>query len=525
MRITITGNTRKTLEWTPGETLLEGLHKAGVYVNAACGGSGRCGKCRVRVVSGQLAVTAEDKAIFSEEELAAGWRLACRAVPAGDCVIALYQDDEDSFLVESHFEGEQRGGQEPAGKEAAGRQETQTKYFFAIDIGTTTIAVGLAEADTGRLADVHTSVNHQRAWGADVIARIQAAVGGQGDALRRSIQHDLVTAMNILMKKHGLEEKQITKVVIAGNTTMGHLLMGYDCSGLGVVPFTPVNINTIRGLSREILGGRRSDIPVVLIPGVSAYVGGDIVSGLYHCGFDRREKPSLFLDLGTNGEMALGNQDKLLVTSTAAGPAFEGGNISCGMGSVAGAISGVTIDGGRVSFATIGGNPPVGLCGTGVIETAAELVKADLVDETGLLDDDYFDDGFLIARGPDGSEISFTQKDVREIQLAKAAVRAGLETLLARFGVGYDDLEDVLVAGGFGVKLDMKKAAVLGLLPEELLPKVKAVGNTSLAGAVDYGVHKDGDGICHSLIGRAEEIDLSTDKDFKEFYMDYMMFE
>ena len=233
----------------------------------------------------------------------------------------------------------------------------------------------------------------------------------------------------------------------------------------------------------------------------------------------------MFIDLGTNGEMAVGNRDKLLVTSTAAGPAFEGGNISCGVGSVAGAVYGVSIENGQARVKTIGDRPPVGICGTGVIEVTAELFRTELLDETGLLDEDYFDDGFLLAETAEGQKITFTQKDVRELQLAKAAVRGGLETLLVRYGIGYEELEHVYVAGGFGVHLDMEKAVAIGLLPEEVLGKIKAVGNTSLGGAAVYGQDPEAEEICRRMIENAEEIDLSTDKEFQDHYMDAMYFE
>jgi uncharacterized 2Fe-2S/4Fe-4S cluster protein (DUF4445 family) len=231
------------------------------------------------------------------------------------------------------------------------------------------------------------------------------------------------------------------------------------------------------------------------------------------------------IDLGTNGEMAIGNRDRILVTSTAAGPAFEGGNISCGMGSVKGAICSVNIADGNVSCGTIGDKAPIGLCGTGVIETVYELMKNELIDETGMLDEDYFDDGFVLAKTPEGEDISFTQKDVREIQLAKSAVRAGMETLILRFGVGYEDIDRVFLAGGFGYKMNLEKAIGIGLLPEELRDKISAVGNSSLGGAVVYLTEEDAPQRIEHIVELSEEISLATDKDFNQFYTDYMFFE
>lgn len=274
----------------------------------------------------------------------------------------------------------------------------------------------------------------------------------------------------------------------------------------------------------EGLDGALTDAQIILLPGISTYVGADISAGMLSCGFDKAEKPSLLIDLGTNGEMGVGCKDRIMVTSTAAGPAFEGGNISWGMGSVKGAICGVEIDGDKVKVNTIGDKPPIGLCGTGVIETVSELLKAELIDETGMLDEDYFDDGYPLAKTPDGDEIVFTQQDVREIQLAKSAVRAGVETLLLRYGIGYEDVDKVYLAGGFGYKINLDKAISIGLLPEELHDKIEAVGNSSLGGTVVYLTEEDAAERMERIIGASEEIGLSTDKDFNRFYTDYMFF-
>ena len=305
---------------------------------------------------------------------------------------------------------------------------------------------------------------------------------------------------------------------------MGHLLMGYDCDTLGVYPFTPVNIGFIKGTFEEILGSKGCNAEVVLLPGISTYVGGDIVSGMYAWEFDKSEEVCLLVDLGTNGEMALGNKDRILVTSTAAGPAFEGGNITWGMGSVAGAICSVKIEGEKTAVKTIWDKEPVGICGTGVVETVAELVKEEIVDEMGLMDEEYFENGFPLAKTADGEDIVFTQKDVREIQLAKAAVRAGVETLLLRYGVEKEQVSKVYLAGGFGYKLDKEKAVAIGMLPEELKEKIEAVGNSSLAGAVKYLKDEKSEETLRHLVEISEEIGLSSDKDFNEFYMDAMMF-
>ncbi len=522
MKITVTGKETKTVSCRQGQSVLEALTENGIFISAFCGGSGRCGKCKIQLTEGTVSPSPEDRAFFTEEELEQGFRLACTARPGEDCTVRVFGPDEEKFDVL---------GADGEGAEKDARPENAGRYQFAIDIGTTTLAISLVAEDAGgqrgriSMADTYTGVNHQRAYGADVISRIHAFDEGKGEAMTDSVRRDLLAGMEQLMKKHGIDGSRITKVLIAGNTTMGHLLLGYDCHGLGQVPFHPVNLNPVRLPFSHVFHSDLTEAEVTVLPGFSTFVGGDIVSGLFCCGFYQAGRPSLFIDLGTNGEMAVGNRDRLLVTSTAAGPAFEGGNISWGTGSVGGAIYGVQIRQGKAFTETVGQLPPVGICGTGVIEATAELLKEELLDETGLLDEEYFEEGFPLGETPDGQRITYTQKDIRELQLAKAAVRAGLETLLLRYGIGYEDLEHVYVAGGFGVHLNMEKAVAIGLFPEELLKKIRAAGNTSLKGAALYGQEPEAERICMEMIGKAEEIDLSTDEDFQNYYMDSMYFE
>lgn len=497
-----------------GESLMNALLREGYYMSAPCGGKGRCGKCGIQVLAGEAPVCPEDEKQFTEKELADGWRLSCRLYPSEDLKIAFGQNDESQFEILSD------SGQEETETDAA-----DEAYEIAIDIGTTTLAMELLGKTSGKRIHTVTCINSQRAYGADVISRIQASVEGRKEELQQSIRQDLLKGMRKLTKESGISLKEVSRISIAGNTTMGHLLMGYDCSTLGVYPFEPVNIDFIKAGFEEILGSNECDAQVVLLPGISTYVGGDIVSGLFACGFDQNEEICLLVDLGTNGEMALGNRDRILVTSTAAGPAFEGGNIDWGTGSVAGAICSVKIENGKAEVKTIQDKPPVGICGTGVVETAMELVKAEIVEDTGLMDEEYFEDGFPLAKTEDGRTIVFTSKDVREIQLAKAAIRAGAETLILRYGVKKEQIARVYLAGGFGYKLDKNKAIAIGMLPEEFGGRIETVGNSSLSGAAAYLKKEDGETHIKQLIETSAEINLSADKEFNEFYMDYMMFE
>lgn len=495
-----------------GESLLDAFIRQEIYISAPCGGKGRCGKCGVQVLNGNTWISDEDKKIYSEEEMDAGWRLSCCLYPAEELEVSVSQSDESLFEAVGETENTEESGTE------------ESFYHVAVDIGTTTIAMSLIGGESGKVFHTVTSVNSQRAYGADVISRIQASVDGKKEELQKSIQKDLQDSLEKLLKEKELFGEQIKTIIISGNTTMGHLLMGYDCDTLGVYPFTPVNIDFIKG-TEEIFGTDRfGKKEVILLPGISTYVGGDIVSGMYAYDFTEKEEVCMFIDLGTNGEMGIGNKEKILVTSTAAGPAFEGGNITWGMGSVPGAICSVKFEDTEVEVKTIRKEAPQGICGTGVVETAAELVREEIVDETGALDEDYFDDGFPLAKTPDGKEIVFTQKDVREIQLAKAAVRAGVETLLLRYGIKKEEVSKVYLAGGFGYKLNTDKAIAIGMIPEEWADRIVAVGNSSLSGACKYLKDENGDKTIEKLVSISEEVNLSADKEFNEFYMNEMFF-
>ena len=525
--ILIAGEKTYTIQAEKSRNLLQLLMEQVSGLSAPCGGAGRCGKCAVLVEKGDFAVSAEDKLFFSDEQLKMGYRLACTAAVSSDFqVVWTGRLEEDmEVLTETATDKVKQEGEKERLSE--GESLRTSNLVLAIDIGTTTLAFGVYDEKSGELLAHEAGLNHQRAFGSDVVARIQASNEGERARLQEFVREDLRGGIERLFetaKPKGLDENKLKRTVIAGNTTMIHLLMGYSCEGLGVVPFTPYSLDTVNSTLEEICG-YSSPCPVTVIPGISAFVGGDIVSGMMAVEISKKEKPCLFLDLGTNGEMALGNSKKLLVTSTAAGPAFEGGNISCGIGSIPGAICHVTIED-SLQIETIGGAPPVGICGTGVVETVAELLKSEELDETGRFEEEeYFEDGYLLATSPEGEPITFIQKDVREIQLAKAAIRAGIETLLVRFGISYDDVGEVCVAGGFGYKLDLEKAVEIGMLPQELLDRTKAVGNTSLQGAAHLALGRYKIGEAEALAKAAEEISLASDRDFQEFYMEYMMFE
>lgn len=379
-----------------------------------------------------------------------------------------------------------------------------------IDIGTTTVVFELIE-DKGTVK-TKKILNPQRRFGLDVLSRIEAANRGRLSEMTAMIRYAAANGYKDVTGGAGAD-----KVVIAGNTTMIYLLMGYSCEALGKYPFKPVMTETIKTTFDAVTGSGAESVETIIMGGISAFVGGDIVSGLYMCDFDKSDKVNLFIDLGTNGEMAVGNRDGILVTSAAAGPAFEGGRISCGSGSVDGAICGVDIKKGELK--TIGNKKPSGICGTGIIELVSELVKNGIADRTGLLKGDFFENGYKAADG-----IVFTQDDMRQVQMAKAAIRAGVEILLSEYGAEYGDVDTVYLAGGFGYGLSSEKACNIGILPKELEIKTKSVGNSSLGGCAKYCSLKEEAERIEYIKSISREINLGNAEGFNEMYIKYMNF-
>lgn len=380
-----------------------------------------------------------------------------------------------------------------------------------IDIGTTTVVFELVTEEG--VLNTYKTVNPQRRFGIDVLSRIEAANRGRGGELASMIQYTLLSGYNEVTRGLG----DADRIVIAANTAMVHLMMNYSCASLGVKPFTSAHLEPLT-LSFDKIAEGAPAVDTFVMGGISAFVGGDIVSGLYMCDFDLSEKINVFIDLGTNGEMAVGNRERILVASASAGPAFEGGRISCGTGSVDGAVCSVDLEKGKLR--TIGGKrPPSGLCGTGIIELCSELLEHGIMDRSGLLCDDCFTDGFKVAE-----DVVFTQSDIRQVQMAKSAVRAGLETLMHEYGVNASDIDTVYIAGGFGYGLSVKKACSIGILPPEFKTKAKAVGNSSLGGGVKLCSESEGRERLNNIQRISKEISLAENKEFGKMYIDFMNF-
>lgn len=487
------GQLHQDIIMQPGESIAQALLRKDYKVPMACGGNGTCGKCKV--------------------EIDGAWVNSCK----------LYPKPEEDIIISAFGWGEGReeltriAGVEKIniteGRAREAKRQTR-KTFLAVDIGTTTIAAALAEKETGAVLATAGCGNSQRIFGQDVLSRIKASVAGTGEKLKTLIRQDILNLLEEIQKKQ--KDIVIEHIYIAGNTTMEHLYMGDSCEGLGKAPFTPVSLAE----RKDSL----SNIPVTLLPGISAFVGADIAAGMLSCGMDEEERPSLLLDLGTNGEMVLALEDKMIATSAPAGPALEGGNISCGVASVTGAISKVRVIGERTIIGTIGNAPATGICGTGVLELVAGLYENHIIDASGQMKEKYREEGFPLARMKDGKQITFTQQDIREVQLAKAAIHSGIELLLEHAGISMGEIKKVYLAGGFGVYLDVHIAAGIGLLPAELEKCTKAVGNTSLQGCIAYGSSEENRSRTEEMIKKCESINLAEQADFEERYVANMNF-
>lgn len=395
---------------------------------------------------------------------------------------------------------------------------------LAIDIGTTTVILGLFEIHSGAVAAESSALNAQCTMGADVISRIGCAQNSPEDAQKL---HDLiVTQLNQmtsqLLKTARVEAGDVKRCVITGNTAMLHILTGLPTSSMGTAPH---HVSSLLG--KEVycsLLGLNIPKTAYLPPSISAFVGSDITCGMVDLDFSDPSGSKMLVDIGTNGEIVLSVNGSIVATATAAGPAFEAVNIACGMPAFGGAIEKVTIVDGEVYCSTIGGLPPVGICGSGLIDAVAAFLRAGAIDETGSISDsasNYCEEGGMPALRLSG-DVILTQKDIREFQTAKAAVRAGIETLLEFFTLSPEELDVLYLAGGFGEHIVRGSAETVGLIPH--VRNVQRCGNTALAGAVRLfsEAHRLE---ALALAGKTDCMNLSRSSFFQKRYVECMMFD
>jgi uncharacterized 2Fe-2S/4Fe-4S cluster protein (DUF4445 family) len=431
------------LEVAAGTPLRDAL--SGEGVEFPCGGRGRCGGCRVRVVTGAMAENAEDRAAFSAAELRDGWRLACRHAAEADVTLELAQWEMAVLGDAEAFAFTPREG-----------------LGIAIDLGTTTLAAQLLDLRTGLVLATRTALNDQARHGADVLSRASYALAGGAAELTGQIREQIGAMVTELAAGRAL-----SRIVVAGNTAMHHLFGGLDIAPLATHPFLPEHPEALRFTGADL--GWQTDVAVDVLPCIGGLVGGDVLAGVSATGLKDLCGLNALVDLGTNGEVVVAKDGRMLCTSTAAGPAFEGARIHHGMRAATGAIDAVAADG---TCHVIGGGAARGLCGSGLVDAVAAGLDNGRIAPSGRMTDDW-----MLADG-----VVLTPHDVRELQLAKGAIAAGLKLLTAKFDATPADLDALYLAGAFGNAISRTAVVRIGLIktPAE---RIIAAGNTALKGA------------------------------------------
>lgn len=587
----IQGKNVYSIRCSPQKTIMENLIDGGMKVSAPCGGRGTCGKCRVKLVEGNVRQKSDCAYVGNNEYL------ACQTCCQSDCTIELSRVEDRDFSILKDFKSNEvevnsefrkvkinvetygfterslaehissmLGSEFKFTLKALRKLSTvinessikQNKYCLygvkeiyilcfgnkvvdvfktepeadvfgiAVDVGTTTIAMSMVDIFSGRILDSVSMTNSQRQFGADVLSRIQYSMEKSMDIISMAVKDDIMEGIEKLLTSSGVNSTNVYEVAISGNNIMQHLLMGLFCDCMSLYPFKSITNDIVEVSFNELFKKRLLNCRVSILPSISSYVGADILAGMIACNCCDSDNISMLVDIGTNGEMVLGNKDRGLCISTAAGPAFEGASIECGVGSVNGAISSVKINKSskegenkyEIDYETIGNDTPVGICGSGIIDITAELVKNGIIDSTGKFYGDNCKINFITI----ASDINFTQKDIREIQTAKSAIRSGMEILIKKFGCSYDEIDKVYIAGGFGSRINLKNAVIIGLIPEKLADKIELVGNSSLSGTVEYLINKNTKSKMEHIMNTIESIDISMDDEFNTQFMNNMFF-
>jgi len=503
-----------------GENLLDLATAAGVVVAAPCGGQGRCGRCRVRLLGAAPGLLGHRDLRCELREL----RELATALRSGAWQLSLTYET-------CGWDGEVGAPARLVALAAGAR--ARDPYGLAVDVGTTAVVAWLVHLASGRVVDAASAYNRQIACGEDVISRIIYAQRAGGLArLQELVIATINELVDDLQARHALPADQLREVVIAGNTTVAHLLLGVDPRFLRAEPYVPT-FAAAPALRAQDLGLRCDRCaPVHLMPSVGSYVGGDISAGVVASGMYAAEGLSLLVDVGTNGELVLGTKDWLVACACSAGPAFEGAGVRHGARALPGAIEAVTLD--RLSFEpalrTIEGRAPRGICGSGLIELLAELLLAGVIDRGGRLQR-----GLATRRirggegGPeyvlvwaeeaaDGTALTLSESDIANLVRAKAAVYAGIARLCGSVGVALAEVEEVFIAGAFGKQLDVAKAVIAGLLPDLPRERFRYLGNTSVLGAYAALISAAARRAVQAVAGKMTYLELAADNAFTDEY-------
>jgi uncharacterized 2Fe-2S/4Fe-4S cluster protein (DUF4445 family) len=585
-----------------GTAIRDLLIQEGLLVDFPCGGRGLCNQCKITIKPATRSGIAGKKKL-SETEIETGVRLACQTIVEGDCSVFIPEEKEvevvwrdpakaegtqllygDPVVVRRHLRLAEPNLEDQMADwerlhEALDRRMTtmpevtpeaaegfsqllreskwevdafiedshliciaspsdEPVYGFAIDLGTTTVDVSLHNLETGRRIGRKTRLNRQSAFGADVISRTQA-FHQDPIVVRNAALETISDCAELLLKENDIPRQRVVRSTVVGNSIMIHILHGIAPRQLTLAPYIPLVAGMVRRRPEEFDWSFQSCGHVETLPLISAFVGADTMGVILALDLEHEEEVSLSIDIGTNGEIVLAKEGELITTSTAAGPAFEGAQISCGMRALDGAITGVSIkESGQVELEVVGDEKPKGICGSGLISAVAELLEAGLLDSSGrLVDPDevtnselkkrFFKlDKFMAFRLTAGGneEVYISQKDIRELQLAKGAIRTGIDMLLDETGVEVQALKKIRLAGNFGSGVDIGKTIRIGLIPEVDVEKVDVVGNAALRGASLVLVSREYRQKAASIYKNCRFLELAAKPEFQMRFATSMFF-
>jgi uncharacterized 2Fe-2S/4Fe-4S cluster protein (DUF4445 family) len=509
-----------------GHTLLDCARDNGIVISSTCGGQGRCRSCKVRIDKGiTTAPTESELKRLSNNELERGWRLSCQAKPVSDLVI--YLPAENSLTSTPAFKAALLAKITP---DAVGGRPRKG-HGVAIDLGTTKIAGYLVNLFDGSILSKHAMANPQDVYGDDVISRITYAMSSSanGKRLKKTATQAIDDLILDLFAEVGCQPGTITKVAICGNTAMHHLLLGLPVGQLARAPYLPWVKDPVNISANELGLKSAPGADVYLLPNIGGYVGGDHVAVLAATGALDVKVPTLIVDIGTNTEISLAAGGNVTGVSCASGTAFEGGHIKHGMKASPGAIDKIIIKDGRVKYRTIGKVPPSGICGSGMLDAVAQMVNEGIIDSGGRMDKghplvhEHGGQSAISVAGGDrtvnGEGIVITQGDIRELQLAKAAIRTGINVLLGCSGFDAHDIRKVIVAGTFGSYIDIGSALAIGMLPALPLSRFRQVGNAAGAGTCMILVSSKSRKKAEAMARRVKYLELADRPDFMQMFV------
>ena len=474
-----------------GSSLIDVLHEFGVEF--PCGGKGSCGKCKVKLLQGEISADPEHKKKLQDLGLSPEWRLACMSRAEGDLVLEVGQYEAMIQADDTLFSFESREG-----------------YGVAVDLGTTTLVAQLVELSTAKVLGVETAMNPQRLWGSDLISRLEAALAGNASELTRLIREEIG---QMILKLLDGREISIDRLVLVGNTVMQHLFCGYDIKSLSFYPFESSNLG-VRHFSASELEWDIDCRQISFYPSIGSFVGSDILAGIHATGMWRRKEYSVLVDLGTNGEIVVGNSERLLCASTAAGPAFEGAKISMGMLATTGAISSIADSEDGLMCGVIGNVPAKGICGSGLIDAVAVLLERDILGNFG----EIISGDAAVALT---TEVTLTAKDIQEFQLAKAAIAAGISILLRRLDLTKEEVSRIYIAGAFGNYINLEKMLRTGMM-DFPLDRFHKLGNSALIGAKMFLFSEMI--IPEEILAVTSHVNLESETDFQDIFVDNLTF-